>query len=224
MPDNNDKHTTMKSIGYSENFTWGAEKDKEQDPEPPVVKRHWGKYRGVVVENEDAPPRGRLLVSVPGIMTVPGWAMPCVPVAALAKAGGTFMRPMVGSNVWVEFERGDPDKPIWVGCFWGEVDLPKMATEFSAVPLIQAITIESEFAGITVSDIPLPVGATTPGQVNIVADEGAVALSLSPTGVGAVAPTVTVTAPVLTIAAATSVTITTASFSVVTPAGTFTVG
>jgi Type VI secretion system/phage-baseplate injector OB domain len=212
MPDNNHKLPTMGSLGYTENFTWG----QEQDPEPPVAKRHWGKYRGTVVENQDVPPRGRLLVSVPGIMTVPGWAMPCVPVATMIKGGGTFVRPAVGANVWVEFERGDPDKPIWVGGFWGEVDLPKMATEYSAIPLVQAITIESEFAGISIGDVPLPVGGTTPGQVNIVADEGAVAISLSPSGVSIAAPTVTITAP--------TVTFTTTTFSVVTPAGTFTVG
>ena len=126
MPDNNDKHTTMKSIGYSEQVhlgrgeRTGSRAAGSQAPLGQVPRTSW--------QNQDVPPSGRLLVSVPGIVTVPDWAMPCVPVAALAKAGGTFVRPMVGANVWVEFERGDPDKPIWVGCCWGEVDLiPMMA-------------------------------------------------------------------------------------------------
>jgi Type VI secretion system/phage-baseplate injector OB domain len=218
MPDNNDNRTTMKSIGYTENFTWGSQKeqDKEQDPEPPVVKRHWGKYRGTVVENQDVPPRGRLLVSVPGIMTVPGWAMPCVPVATVLMGGGAFMRPAIDSNVWVEFERGDPDKPIWVGCFWGDADLPRMAKEYSAVPAAQAITLESLSAGISIGDIPIPGGGTTPGNINIVAGSGAVAIALTPGSLSVTAPVVTITAP--------TVTITTTTFSVVTPAGTFTVG
>ena len=25
----------------------------------------------------------------------------------------------IGAGVWVEFEQGDPDYPIWVGCYWG---------------------------------------------------------------------------------------------------------
>ena len=29
------------------------------------------------------------------------------------------MIPPIGAGVWVEFEQGDPDYPIWVGCFWG---------------------------------------------------------------------------------------------------------
>jgi uncharacterized protein involved in type VI secretion and phage assembly len=31
---------------------------------------------------------------------------------------GIFVIPPVGANVWVEFERGDPDYPIWSGGFW----------------------------------------------------------------------------------------------------------
>lgn len=212
MADN--KHTTMKSLGYTEKFTWGSE--SEQDEDPPVAKRHWGKYRGTVVANQDVPPSGRLLVSVPGILTVPGWAMPCVPVATLAMGGGAFMRPAVGSNVWVEFERGDPDKPIWVGCFWGEADLPRMAKEYSAVPLVQAITIESLTAGISIGEIPIPGGGTTPGNVNIVAGSGAVAVALTPGSLSITAPAVTITAPTVTITATT--------FKVVTPRGVFSVG
>ena len=31
-----------------------------------------------------------------------------------------------GANVWVEFEGGDPDYPIWSGCFWGTGEVPAM--------------------------------------------------------------------------------------------------
>ena len=43
--------------------------------------------------------------------------MPCVPVAGIQT--GMFTVPPIGSGVWVEFEQGDPDYPIWTGCFWG---------------------------------------------------------------------------------------------------------
>jgi Type VI secretion system/phage-baseplate injector OB domain len=199
-----DDKPTMGSLGYREQFTWGS----EQDPDPPVAKRHWGKYRGTVVENQDVPPNGRLLVSVPGIV-ITNWAMPCVPLAFPLM--GMFARPAVGANVWVEFERGDPDKPIWTGGWWGEgeVPLPLLADEASALPLIQVITIESGTAGISICDTPLPAGGGTPGQVNIIADEGAVTIALSPGSVSITAP---------------AVTITTGTFTVITPAGGFTVG
>ncbi len=138
-----DGRPTMASLGYTEQFTWGS----EQGPEPPVAKRHWGKYRGTVVDNQDTPPSGRLLVSVPGIV-ITNWAMPCVPLADIL--AGTFVRPRIGANVWVEFERGDPDKPIWVGCWWGEDDIPILARKASAVPVLPAVTIETATAGISI--------------------------------------------------------------------------
>ncbi len=32
---------------------------------------------------------------------------------------GFFAVPKVGAGVWIEFEHGDPDYPIWSGCWWG---------------------------------------------------------------------------------------------------------
>ena len=87
-----DERPTMGSLGYTEQFTWGS----EDDPDPPVAKRHWGKYRGTVIDNQDVPPKGRLLVSVPGIV-ITNWAMPCVPFASVSRgdvhtAGDQFQR------------------------------------------------------------------------------------------------------------------------------------
>lgn len=204
MPDtSHDKSSTMGSLGYREQFTWGS----EQDPDPPVAKRHWGKYRGTVVDNLDTPPSGRLLVSVPGIV-ITNWATPCVPLTDVAM--GTFMRPSIGANVWVEFERGDADKPIWVGCWWGEGQIPVMAEECASVPpVLPAMTIETGTAGISICDTPILGGGDTPGNVNIIAGEGAATIALTPAGVNITAP---------------QVTITTTTFTVITPAGGFTVG
>ncbi len=202
MPDSSHtKHTSMESIGYREQFTWGS----EQDPDPPVAKRHWGKYRGTVIDNQDTPPSGRLLVSVPGIV-ITNWAMPCVPFTDLEM--GTFVQPRIGANVWIEFERGDPDKPIWVGCWWGEGQIPFMAEEANAVPGVPAITIESATAGISISDEAIYAGGDTPGNVNIIADGGAVTIALAPDGISITAPNVTITAD---------------TFSVITSNGGFTV-
>ncbi|MEZ4769135.1 MAG: phage baseplate assembly protein V [Caldilineales bacterium] len=42
---------------------------------------------------------------------------------------GLFAVPPVGANVWIEFEAGDPDYPIWAGGFKGEALLqPAMLT------------------------------------------------------------------------------------------------
>ncbi len=84
-----------------------------------ATRRFYGKYRGTVKDNNDSTSRGRLQVSVPAVMGgAQVWAMPCVPYAG--DGVGFFALPEVGTGVWVEFEAGNPNYPIWVGCFWGD--------------------------------------------------------------------------------------------------------
>jgi hypothetical protein len=82
------------------------------------------KYRGKVVDNQDPMSLGRIKASVPSVLgeDIQVWAMPCVPFAG--KDVGLFLLPPRGANVWVEFEGGDLDYPIWSGCFWDRGELP----------------------------------------------------------------------------------------------------
>lgn len=87
-----------------------------------VTSRHYGKYRGTVINNRDPTSRGRIQVSVPALLNqLPVWAMPSVPYAG--PNVGFFAMPPVGAGVWVEFEGGDLDLPIWSGCFWADGDI-----------------------------------------------------------------------------------------------------
>ncbi len=88
------------------------------------MNQFFGKYRGKVEDNVDPLQQGRLRVSVPAVLGEGnvGWAMPCVPYAG--PGVGSFALPPVGANVWVEFEAGHPDHPIWTGCFWNQGDAP----------------------------------------------------------------------------------------------------
>ena len=88
-----------------------------------IEHRFYGKYRGLVVDNADPERLGRLKVKVPGVLgeeVVTGWAMPCLPYGGEADQGFLFI-PEVGAGVWVEFEQGDLEFPIWVGTFWSKV-------------------------------------------------------------------------------------------------------
>ena len=78
----------------------------------------FGKYRGVVTENNDPLGIGRIRAQVPDVFgtKASGWALPCVPCNISGKAGGAL--PKIGAAIWMEFERGDPDYPIWIGCFY----------------------------------------------------------------------------------------------------------
>lgn len=91
------------------------------------MRKFFGKYRGKVKANKDPLHLGRIQVRVPAIFgeETTNWAMPCSPYAG--EDVGFFMIPLVGSNVWIEFEGGDPDYPIWSGCFWGIDELPAAA-------------------------------------------------------------------------------------------------
>ncbi len=84
----------------------------------------FGKYRGKVENNTDPMQLGRLQVSVPVVLGdgKSSWAMPCVPYAG--PGVGFFAIPPKGADVWVEFEGGNTDYPIWSGCFWNTGDVP----------------------------------------------------------------------------------------------------
>jgi len=123
-------------------------------------RRFYGKYRGLVIENIDPEQIGRVLVQVPDVLgeTPSSWAMPCVPAAGIQS--GCFIVPPIGSQVWVEFEQGDPDYPIWTGGFWGLVaDVPIFATAPPAIPPGQNIVLQTTGQNmIMVSDsAPTPV-------------------------------------------------------------------
>lgn len=106
-------------------------------------QKHYGKYRGKVFSNLDPQRRGRLQVSVPAIygQNTLNWALPCVPYAGLQE--GFYMIPPVGANIWVEFEGGDIDFPIWAGCFWGDGECPgeKPQTKIIKTP-VATITLD----------------------------------------------------------------------------------
>jgi len=122
------------------------------------VNNYYGKYRGIVIDNIDPMQIGRLMVQIPDVSNVipSTWAMPCVPFAGIQS--GFFAVPEIGSGVWIEFEQGNPDYPIWVGCYWGSAaDLPALA--LAAPPGLQQVVIQTtEQNTLLISDVPGPTG------------------------------------------------------------------
>lgn len=120
-------------------------------------KKYWGKYRGTVLQNVDPMQLGRLQLVVPDVMSLlpTTWAEPCVPLAGpTGPPMGVYMVPPIGTGVWVEFEHGDPNLPVWVGCRWGAPsDVPPFARLGN--PLDPNIVIGSLLQNtIMVSDMP----------------------------------------------------------------------
>lgn len=81
-------------------------------------ERYYGKYRAIVVNNKDPEFMGRIKVQCPKVLGEyeSAWCTPCVPCAF--NDGGMMYVPSVKEVVWVEFEEGNPSKPIWVGSWW----------------------------------------------------------------------------------------------------------
>jgi uncharacterized protein involved in type VI secretion and phage assembly len=79
-----------------------------------------------------------------------GWAMPCVPFAGSGM--GLFGLPKVGAGVWVEFEHGDPDYPIWTGCWFGS--LAELPTELLAPPYKKVLLKTEGGHSIVLDDTP----------------------------------------------------------------------
>ena len=116
--------------------------------------QYFGKYRGKVENNIDPMMMGRVQVSVPAVLGQGSlsWAMPCAPYAG--SGVGFFAVPPVGANVWVEFEGGDPDYPIYSGGFWGIGEAPAQP----AIP--QMKVFKTDGVTLTISDLPGAGGFT----------------------------------------------------------------
>ncbi len=93
--------------------------------------KFYGKYRGTVVNNIDPEFRGRLICMVTDVLgPVPSsWCEACTPLAGpTGPPMGAYLVPPIGAGVWVEFEQGDVDHPIWTGCWYGSAaDVPALA-------------------------------------------------------------------------------------------------
>ncbi|HXO72824.1 MAG TPA: phage baseplate assembly protein V [Bradyrhizobium sp.] len=168
-----------------------------------MSEKFYGKYRGLVLNNIDPMQMNRLQVQVPdvaGLIPVT-WAMPCVPLAGLQN--GMVALPIIGSGVWVEFEQGDPDYPIWVGCFWGSgAEVPALAR--ATPPGLSAITLQTPLQnGLTISDLPGPTGGimlkSATGATLIVNDTGIYIQNGKGASIVMTGPTVNVNAGALTI-------------------------
>jgi uncharacterized protein involved in type VI secretion and phage assembly len=137
---------------------------------------YFGIYRGTVVNNIDPMQLGRIMAIVPDVggVTPSTWAMPAVPIAG--KQMGTFMVPQVGAGVWLQFEAGDPDRPVWVGGWWGiAAEVPALA--LAGVPGDPNIVLQTTLQHtIVLSDLPGPTGGimlkSTTGATIIVNDTG----------------------------------------------------
>ena len=120
-----------------------------------------GKFRGKVTDNLDPLMLGRLRVKVPDVYgeEESGWALPASPYAG--NGVGLFLIPPTDASVWVEFEHGDPDYPIWAGCFWATGEVP------ASPGVAEMKVLKTDTATITLNDLPGAGGVTIETQTGM---------------------------------------------------------
>lgn len=170
---------------------------------PTDPQRFYGKYRGTVLNNVDPMQQGRIQAIVPDVagLVPTSWALPCLPLAGINT--GLFTVPPIGAGVWIEFEKGDPDFPVWVGGFWGSAaELPALSR--TVPPAVSGITLQTTLKnGIVISDVPGPTGGiliqTTTGATISVSDVGIVISNGKGAVISLTGPTVDINAGALTV-------------------------
>ncbi|MCP3960737.1 MAG: baseplate assembly protein [bacterium] len=134
---------------------------------------YYGKYRGKVENNVDPQQQGRVQVSCPAVLGDgrSSWAMPSAPYGG--SGVGFFAVPPAGANVWVEFEGGDPDYPIWSGCFWGLGEAP-------ATPALAELKVwKTDAVTLTLDDTPGAGGF----KLEVLSAAGLLALTMDANGI-----------------------------------------
>jgi hypothetical protein len=141
-----------------------------------IEGKYFGLYRGYVVDNDDSqqanPYLGRIRVSIPEVYGEPDdveslpWAWPCVSIfgggvydtqkqqvdldateSDTKFAGGMVAIPPVGATVWIMFEQGDPQVPVWMGTWIGKAtEMPQAAKQVGSVVYPQIFVLKMPYA------------------------------------------------------------------------------
>lgn len=184
--------TTMAGMGFVDSMRDGDDDDGGDFPagdNTSGIKRYYGKYRCTVLPIPDPDRRGRLMVQAVDVNgpNITNWARPCLPWGGLAM--GAYIVPLAGSKVWVEFEQGHADKPIWVGFWPGTmVETPTVAKLSPSTPALPIFALESLLKhAFVVSDAPLLPYLPSGG---ILIGNASAGIAIDMTGVRIYGPTV----------------------------------
>jgi hypothetical protein len=165
--------------------------------------KYYGIYRGTVVNNVDPMQIGRIMAIIPDVSSIipSTWAMPSVPLAG--KQMGTYVVPQIGAGVWIQFEAGDPDRPVWTGGWWGiAAEVPALA--LAGIPADPNIVLQTTLQNaIVITDVPGPTGGiilkSPTGATIIVNDTGIYIQNGKGASIVMTGPSVTINAGALVI-------------------------
>ncbi len=146
-----------------------------------VRGRFYGKFRGIVTDVDDPLGIGRIRAMVPEVLDdqESPWALPCAPFAG---AGHGFVGlPEVDDGCWIEFEAGDPSRPVWTGGWWGTADAVAELQDATTRALVTSaghkILIDESADTIAIEHSSGSTVEVKNGEISLQAGSGKVVLS-----------------------------------------------
>ena len=130
-----------------------------------------GKFRATVTNNTDPNQLGRVKVKAPDVFgeEESGWALPALPYTG--KGVGLFLIPPVNASVWLEFEHGNSEYPIWTGGFWARGEVP------ASPALAEMKVLKTDTGTITLDDLQKALTIETANGMKIKIDSAGIEIT-----------------------------------------------
>ena len=130
--------------------------------------RYYSTYRAIVINNNDELNMNRVHVYIPSVQNgIKIWALPKSTTIGGCFHGLKLTTPLVGEVVYIEFECGDPLRPLWSYHGWATGETPDDLKDNNSIGLVTP-----EGNKIYIKDIDGELYIQTNSKVNISILEG----------------------------------------------------
>jgi hypothetical protein len=130
--------------------------------------RYYSTYRAIVINNNDELNMNRVHVYIPSVQNgIKIWALPKSTTIGGCFHGLKLTTPLVGEVVYIEFEGGDPLRPLWSYHGWATGETPEDLKDNNSIGLVTP-----EGNKIYIKDIDGELYIQTNSKVNISILEG----------------------------------------------------
>lgn len=130
--------------------------------------RYYSTYRAIVINNNDELNMNRVHVYIPSVQNgIKIWALPKSTTIGGCFHGLKLTTPLVGEVLYIEFEGGDPLRPLWSYHGWATGETPEDLKDNNSIGLVTP-----EGNKIYIKDIDGELYIQTNSKVNISILEG----------------------------------------------------
>lgn len=130
--------------------------------------RYYSTYRAIVINNNDELNMNRVHVYIPSVQNgIKIWALPKSTTIGGCFHGLKLTTPLVGEVVYIEFEGGDPLRPLWSYHGWATGETPDDLKDNNSIGLVTP-----EGNKIFIKDVDGELYIQTNSKVNISILEG----------------------------------------------------